>query len=323
MKQSFKKMFPVVRVETLVHIYNALIILYILFFFSRISKSALLITIHIAAAAVYVLFQAGRNRWPHPLLQISTVWIPVILLSLFHYETGLFNRLIFNEFLDGLVVAFDEAVFGCQTYLLLRTILPFEWAAQFFHAAYAGFYLLLAGPVTLLYFQEVRNNAGRGSPVEFWRCASRVQEMLFVTMFTMMACYIIAVILPVKGPTEYHAALFPEPRGMVAIMDFLFSNGDLDGGAVPSSHVAGAFVVVIYSYRFLKGWFWAALGLFIPLTISTVYNSYHYATDSIIGLAAGLVFYAAGKTVFAFLRPCCPEGAAEIPTAASRREGKG
>jgi membrane-associated phospholipid phosphatase len=322
-KLSFRKKLPVVQVETLAHVYNCLIIIYILVFFSPIQKSAVLITVHLAAAAGYIVFQVCRNRYANPLLQASTVLIPVILLSVFHYETGLFNRMIFHDFLDDIVVHLDKAIFGCQPYLLLRRIMPFEWAAQFFHAAYAGFYLLLVGSVTLLYLQEVRKNAGYNQPAEFWRRASRLQEMLFVMIFTMMACYIIAVIIPVKGPTDHHAALFPEPRGMVAVMDFLFSNGDLDGGAMPSSHVAGALVVVIFSYRYLKGWFWAALGLFIPMTFSTVYNSYHYATDIIAGLAAGWLFYLTGRAVFRSVESCRQAGCQVTPTASPRREGTG
>lgn len=81
-------------------------------------------------------------------------------------------------------------------------------------------------------------------------------------------------------------------------MDFLFANGDLDGGAMPSSHVAGALVVVIYAFRYLRPWFWAALGLFVPVTFSTVYNSYHYATDIIAGLIAGWFFYLIGRAIF-------------------------
>jgi membrane-associated phospholipid phosphatase len=86
-------------------------------------------------------------------------------------------------------------------------------------------------------------------------------------------------------------------------MDFLFANGDLDGGAMPSSHVAGALVVVIYAFKYLKSWFWATLGLFIPMTFSTVYNSYHYATDIIAGLIAGWLLYRIGRAFFKAVDP--------------------
>ena len=109
---------------------------------------------------------------------------------------------------------------------------------------------------------------------------------------------------------------------MVAVMNFLFANGDLDGGAMPSSHVAGALVVVIYAFKYLKRWFWAVLGLFIPLTLSTVYNSYHYATDIIAGLAAGWLFYFIGRALFRSV-DSRQAGRQGTPTAASRREEKG
>ncbi len=287
-----------IPVEALLHIYNLLIIVYLCVFFSRIRSSPALLALHIAAAAAYMVFQYFRNRRNDRLLQIGTVWIPVVLLSALHYETGLFNRIIFNDFMDGFVINFDRTVFGLDPYLFLRQKCPYELLAQLSHAAYASFYVLLIAPVTLLYLHERKTSPAPETPLGFWSQATRLKEMQFVLMFTMLSCYIIFIILPVKGPTDNHSALFPEPRGMVALMNYLFSSGDLDGGAMPSSHVAGALVVVIYTFRYLRRWFWVALGLFVPLAVSTVYNSYHYATDVIAGLIAGWAFYLAGKAVY-------------------------
>jgi len=287
-----------IPVETLIHFYNFLVIAYLCIFFSQIQKSDVLIVLHIAAAVAYIAFQIFRNRYKNPLLQINTIWIPLILLSALHYETGLFNRIIIHDFLDDFVIRIDNILFGFPPYLLLRERSPFELLAQLSHAAYASFYILLVAPVTLLYFHERKIASAHRSPREFWKHASRVKEMQFVLIFTMLCCYIIAIILPVKGPTDYHTILFPESRGMVAFMDFLFANGDLDGGAMPSSHVAGALVVVIYTFRYLMSWFRAVLGLFVLMTFSTVYNSYHYATDIIAGLIAGWLFYLIGRAFF-------------------------
>jgi len=287
-----------IPVETLIHLYNVLIIAYLCIFFFQIQKSAILIVFHLAVAAAYITFQAFRNRHENPLLQVSTVWIPLIMLSGLHYETGLFNRIIIRDFLDDFVIYADQILFGSSLYLILRESSPFEFLAQLSHAAYASFYILLIAPITLLYFHERKIASGYKSPREFWMHASRVKEMQFVLIFTMLCCYIIAIILPVKGPTDYHPMLFPESRGMVAIMDFLFANGDLDGGAMPSSHVAGALVIVIYVFKYLRPWFWATLGLFIPMMFSTVYNSYHYVTDIIAGLIAGWLFYLIGRVFF-------------------------
>jgi membrane-associated phospholipid phosphatase len=284
--------------EVLTHAYNALVISYLCLFFYQIQKSIVLLTVHLAAVAAYIVFQSCRNRYANPLLQIGTIWIPLILLSAFHYETGLFNRVIFHDFLDGFIIYMDKTFFGFLPHLFLREQLPFELLAQLTHAFYAGFYILLIVPITLLYFNERKKASAHEPPQGFWSRCDHLREMQFVLMFTMLSCYIIAVIFPVKGPTDYHSMLFPEPRGMVSVMNYLFSNGDLDGGAMPSSHVAGALVVVIYIYKYLRGWFWAALGVFVPMTFSTVYNSYHYATDIIAGLIAGWLFYRIGRAVF-------------------------
>lgn len=297
MVKKYASLLGGVPVETLAHIYNLFIIAYVGIFFSRIQRPGLLLLLHISAAIAYIVFQISRNRSANPLLQISTIWIPLILLSAFHYETGLFNRMIFSEFLDDFVIRMDKAIFGFPPNLLLRETWPSELPAQIFHAAYAGFYILLGVPVTLLYIHERKIAATCKSPREFWDRASHVQEMSFVLIFTMLCCYLIAVIFPVKGPTDYHALLFPEPHGIVAAMNFLFTNGDLDGGAMPSSHVAGALVVVIYTYKYLRRWFWAVFGIFVLMTFSTIYNSYHYASDIIAGLIAGWLFYRMGSAL--------------------------
>jgi membrane-associated phospholipid phosphatase len=287
-----------VPVEILAHAYNVFVITYVCIFFSQIQKSTVLLTVHIAAAVAYLVFQICRNRYANPLLQIGTIWIPLILLSGFHYETGLFNRIISHDFLDGFIIKMDETVLGFPPHLILREKLPFELLAQLSHAFYASFYILLIAPITLLYFNEKKIASAQESPRGFWDRSVHLKEMQFVLMFVMLSCYFVAVLFPVKGPTDYHSLLFPEPRGMVSVMNYLFRNGDLDGGAMPSSHVAGALVVVIYTYKYLRGWFWVALGLFVPMTFSTVYNSYHYATDIIAGLIVGWICYRIGRIVF-------------------------
>lgn len=291
MKNRFLKRALIVPAELVLHGYNIVIILYLAAFHYKMAGAFSLAAVHAACGMAYALFQINRNRSDNIMLQIATVWLPLLILSLLHYESGIFNHFIYRDFLDPYIVVLDQAYFGCEPYLALHTAMPWNWLAQLTHFAYFSFYLILVVPVTILYFNEHEKALMPENPEEFWKNARPLQEMLFAVMLVMTASFLMFIIFPVKGPTEYRSVLFHDSTGMVAIMNFLYRVGDLDGGAMPSSHVAVSLVITLYSFTFLKKYRWMILILFAALCFSTVYNAYHYGTDVIAGLIMGWLFF--------------------------------
>jgi hypothetical protein len=299
MKNQFLKEYSAILLpaEILIHGYNLAILLFIILHRGRLESAETLIALHLAGGLSYILFQVNRNRINHPLLQALTIWLPLLFIFAFYYETGLLNRFIISDFQDDILKIIDLSLFGFAPYLHFRQVLPGEFWAQFFHLAYFSYYLALAIPLTMIYFSERKSNLLL-SPPQFWKGAAKTKEMLFVLLFTLFLCYFLFILLPAKGPLEYRAMLFPRPEGMVTLMNLLYQFGSLDGAAIPSSHVAATLVVTIYTFKFLPTLRYYMLGLLIALSLSTVYNAYHYGIDVIAGLLAGWLFFRLGEAIY-------------------------
>lgn len=289
--------------DFIVHIYNLSIALFILFNISKYDYLWKLFILHIGLIFILQGIILARNRLKKEWLNFLMFFLPLILLTFFHYETGLLNQIIFPKFFDEVIQKVDLTIFGILPNRVLSKIFPYDTIHQAFHFFYFTYYFLLFIPVLAVYLKERNNLEGNINSTNQNLCKFKsTQNMLFVILFVMFICYWIFIIFPVAGPTAERSYLFPDAGGFISIMNYLFKVGDLDGGAMPSSHVAVSLAVVLLSYKYLSKYFTIILIDFILLTISTVYCSYHYAIDVICGLAVGGLLYYLGEMVFKKLK---------------------
>ncbi|MFP4548666.1 MAG: phosphatase PAP2 family protein [Fidelibacterota bacterium] len=295
MKNFLRNYFPT---ELALQIYNLLIFIFILVFSGKINDSGFLLSIHLILAILIGGLQYIKVRYENIAINFLIIVTPVLLFSYFHYETGLINRVIFPDFFDDAIWNLDRFIFGQSYHEIWAKAIDSEIVDQLIHFFYFSYYGILFIPAVLLMIRERQNTYNPG-----WTKLVLTRRLLFTTTFTMLSCYLIFIIYPVKGPVDYHAVLFPEPKYMVAVMDFLYAHGDTAGGAVPSSHVAVSLVITIFCFRHFKEIRWYLLVFFIFLAIATTYCSYHYFVDVLGGVLAGLVFYIMGGKIFDCL--CC------------------
>jgi len=290
MKQFFRQYFPT---EAALQIYNLLIFIFILVFSNKIDNAGYLLGIHFILGVLIQGVQIVKKTYESIPLNTLIILSPVLLFSFYHYETGLINRVIFTDFFDAVIRSLDRFLFGRSYHEIWARVIDSEWVDQIFHFFYFSYYGILFIPALLLMIRERRNISKPD-----WTKLVLTRQLLFTMTFTMLSCYLIFIVYPVKGPTDYHAVLFPEPKYMVAVMDFLYAHGDSAGGAVPSSHVAVSLVITIFCFRYFKEIRWYLLVFFIFLAIATTYCSYHYFVDVLGGVLAGLIFYIMAEKMF-------------------------
>ena len=75
------------------------------------------------------------------------------------------------------------------------------------------------------------------------------------------------------------------------------ANGSIKGGAFPSSHVSGAFVVAWATIKYQRKLGYVLLILAIGVAISTTYCRYHHAVDPIAGIIWGTGIYYFGSKI--------------------------
>ncbi|NPE30389.1 phosphatase PAP2 family protein [Methanococcoides sp. SA1] len=288
MKFLQHKYFPT---EMILQIYNITVLSFILIFNGNIEQSTTYLLIHIFLAIAIHTVNYLKSNYDNILLNFFIVIAPILTFFFYHYESGVINLCFFSSHLDPLIQRWDLLVFGKHFHEIWANVVNCNIIDQVIHFSYFSYYGILILPAFFLMLKERKNR-------HHWQDYRFTRKLIFALTFTMLLSYVIFIIFPVKGPVEYHSTLFPGPKGMVAVMDFLYANGDSDGGAFPSSHVAVSFVILIFVFRHFKEIRWYLLPFFLGLVIGTVYCSYHYMIDSVAGLIMGGICYYCAEKVF-------------------------
>lgn len=223
----------------------------------------------------------GLFTWPRlgRVGRILREIFPLILLLALYAELDVLNSGE-REIFDSVVQRWEVALFGGQPSRDWWRAYPSAFWSSVLHAAYLGYYLILAIP-----------------PI--WLAARRdvvgLRRFLLMIMSAFVVCYVWFLFMPVAGP--YY--VFSRPEG--AFVDNLparlvysaLSGGSSYGAAFPSSHVAATIVAVIASWKASRR---LGMLLVVPavlLTVSVVYCQMHYAVDALAGLVIGLFVAAA------------------------------
>ena len=207
-----------------------------------------------------------------------SLWYPLILYVLLYYQTGLINRVVIPQFLDGFFMNLDVRIFGQFPGLFLRGKHGNAFLDEFFHFSYLNYFLIIPLTGLLLYRKKV----------------TLFESFVFQLSSLFYLCYFIYIFLPVEGPIALRNEYFHHDGLFRAIADFIYAEGENPGAAFPSSHVAAMLLTAWWGSKHfgrMQALFWLT---FLFLSIATVYCMFHYAVDVIAGLLLGVL------AIFAF-----------------------
>jgi uncharacterized MnhB-related membrane protein len=199
---------------------------------------------------------------------------PVVLYTAMFRETGALNRMFFVDYIDPLVIRWEQALFGGQPSMLFMEKLPYLWISELFYMAYFSYYVMIVGVGLALFI--------RSRPAFF--------HYVSVISFVFYVCYTIYIFLPVVGPRLFlrniEGYALPEavralatthayPAAVQAglfhkLMAVIYEIFEAPGAALPSSHVAVALSTVYFSFRYLPRIRWIHLVMALLLCASTV-----------------------------------------------------
>ncbi len=256
---------------------------------------------------VHSLVQWHRRVQPGKTLDFVRHFYPVPLYLWFFSETGWLNRMFVTDYLDPMVIRWDQAIFGAQPGVAFMQKLPYLAVSEIFYAAYFSYYIMIVGVGVALF---IRDRAA------FFHYISDVSFVFYV-------CYTIYIFLPVIGPRVFFHEIngyvlsaplqglastdvYPEvvKRGLFfKVMAFLYRMFEAPGAAFPSSHVAVAFCTTFFSFRYLKPIRWVHFVTTILLCLSTVYCRYHYGVDVLAGLVTAAVLVPMGNWLYFEVEP--------------------
>jgi len=270
--------------------YSAFVALLILFFHNdTVAHWPWLFAAHVAGiAAVHFMVVTASRTTSSKALDFFRHFYPVLFYTWFFCETGHLNRMFFTEYLDPMVIRWEQALFGFQPSVSFMDKLPWLPVSELFYASYFCYYLMISGVGIALFLRD------------------RHQFFHFVTVvsFIFYICYTIYIFLPIIGPRVFFReiagyALSPEIQQLAStdiypdavksgvfykLMGWIYRVFESPGAALPSSHVAIALATVYFSFRYLRPIRWLHLAVAVLLCLSTIYCRYHYAVDVLAGL---------------------------------------
>ena len=237
---------------------------------------------HLAAASLVELLR--RSPVPtSPLARRLRALYPLATFPVLYHVTGQLNVHLPHWVLSQPLEQLEAALFRGQPSMYLGERLPFMALSEALHLCYFSYYaLMLVLPIVLA--------AQRRD-----RALSHVVHLVCLCFAVCLAFYIW---LPVKSP-HYAYPPFEAPlsQGMFyRLAHFMSGRGGVAGGAFPSSHAALATLALLLAYHWERRVFWWTLAPTIGLLFATVYARYHFAVDTVAGIALAVgLFVAFGR----------------------------
>ncbi len=282
-------------VDFATQLYLAVVALIIVFFHNgTVPHWRWLLGAHVAAmVVVHCLIWIHAQAQPGRALNFFRHFYPVLLYTAFFCETAQLNRMFYTDYLDPMVIRWDQALFGCQPSVLFMQKLPYLVFSELFYLSYFSYYIMIVGVGIALFVRD---------RTQFFHYVS-------VVSFVFYLCYLTYIFMPVIGPMVFFhdvdgyslpsdiqqlASTDIYPPAIKAgpfyhVMAWIYRVFESPGAAFPSSHVAIAACTVFFSFRYLRTIRYLHLLVAILLCLSTIYCRYHYATDVLAGLLTAVI----------------------------------
>jgi membrane-associated phospholipid phosphatase len=252
-------------------LYNFILVIFIVIFRVKIAAYTYHLAFNLSIILV-VLLLSFKRRSSQSAGMVS-LWYPLVLYALLYYQTGLINRVVVPQFLDGFFMNLDIRIFGDFPAFFLRGKQGKPFLDEFFHFFYFSYYLIIPLTGILLFRKNVKL---------FERFVFQLSSLFYL-------CFVVFIFLPVEGPIALRNEYYHQGGPFQTMVDFVYTGGENPGAAFPSSHVAATFLVAWWGsahFKRLRISYWLT---FLFLSIATVYCMFHYAVDVIAGLLLGVL----------------------------------
>jgi membrane-associated phospholipid phosphatase len=244
----------------------------------RIERPLPAVGISVAFIAAYIVTVAVLRSVRRPWLRFALRTAMVQLTFLQVYKLANELQLAFFSWQDDRILALEQAVLGFQPLVTIQHhySAPLNEWMFFVYVFYIVIYPAL------------------GAIIFFRRGEAANEDYLFQLGLVNLACGLGFILFPVASPMYWPKvrALLTEPltAGVFgAIAEWIRANVHQPGGAVPSPHCAVATVMWFMSRKYTRrGFVWLA-PIILSLYASTVYARFHYVSDMVAGIAAGVL----------------------------------
>lgn len=256
----------------------------------------------LALAAIHGLIRRHGRGAAGRTVDFLRHFYPVLLYTGFYRETGMLNRMFCPDYLDPVLIGWEQQLYGLQPSVVFMEAFPYLAVSELFYLAYASYYFMITGVGLAL----------------FLRRRAHFFHYVSVISFVFYLCYTIYIFLPVIGPRVFFGrvegyALPPDVQSLAVsttypaavqagpfynLMAVIYAVFEAPGAAMPSSHVAIAWCTVYFSFRYLPRIRHLHLVMAALLSVSTVYCRYHYTLDVAAGVLTAALLLPLGNWLY-------------------------
>lgn len=244
------------------------------------SWPSLVLTHALIAALIITL---ARNAQRSAVARFLHDWYPLVMFIFSFEQVARFSLFLVPHWQDHWVIALEARLFGVSpNFWLVRFSSPV--LSELMDLGYFSYYPTFPIAAGLLYARSDRR---------------AFHELMLTSVLMYLLCFIAYLAVPTEGPRHAFGPRITPPSGAFFswLVSFIQQGAGVHGNALPSSHVALAFLCVVFSWRHLRTlapWFTA----FFPLICAgAVYDGYHYLSD----IAGGVIVAAIALLIFHLL----------------------
>ncbi len=245
---------------------------------------------YLLVVVLYTIAARLADRLPNDFLVVAGRTVCITLLCNFLFKSShSLQHVIVPGWMDTQVIAFELQFTGIESTLFFQQHMS-PWLTEIMMFAYT-IYVPLLPAISLLAFW------GRD------RIAS--MDYLFNLAYAYFVCYAGFMLFPVASPLYHQKELYTIPfDGYVFTWfgEWMRHNVHYAGGSLPSPHCAAATVMLVMMWRYNRRVFWPLLPVVLVLYVSTVYGRYHYISDGIVGIIAGVFVLLTAPALSEFMR---------------------
>jgi membrane-associated phospholipid phosphatase len=262
--------------EKATFIYMAVLSLLILIFHANLTRWLNLLGFNLCVCLFMFLVASILDHKPTGWRFFFRHFYPPILFTALYEENRYLIHMVFPNLFDNLINRFELTVFGIHPTIWMQKFISFGLSEYMMFSYVFYYFLILILGLGLFFSHKIRE----------------LDNFFFTTAITFFFSYLGFIFFPVAGPRFALADLHHVELGGGLISHFaqyLIGRAGIQGGAMPSSHVAVALVVLVYANRYHRLLFYVLSPLVFSLFVATVYGRFHYVSDVIAGLLVGAI----------------------------------
>lgn len=273
MERCFSRFSPY---DHLVILYSWTIIIIAVNFARPFDHFTGLVVFHACALIIACMFSQLARPDASRTMLFFRYYYPIILMTLFYHFSGDLIGHVVHHYYDADLTALEKAVFGVNPTLWLDQHISIA-VTELLSVAYELYYLMIPGLAVMLFISRKDED---------------IKRFVTASCVTFFVSYLMFLFIPMVGPRYFFDGMYQtELTGPVfrPLSMFIMDHAAFRGGAMPSSHVAEAIVVLFFAVRAYGRKGWVLFPVVLGLALGTVHGRFHYVSDVVAGIIMGII----------------------------------